>query len=146
MNDAYDKGNKVLVGFRASKNPDDNCVAGVNKLYFLRDSIFNSHARTLLHLSALCGGSGFLFDRSLIEENGWDYLSLTEDAEFAFDYVRKGIKAKYVSEAIYYDEQPTNLKVAMYRHARMAKGVTHLVRKNFFKESVISSRHSVSCI
>ena len=133
MNDAFDSGAKVCTGYRASKNANDNPVAGVNGLYFLRESIFNSHARTLIGSSCIVGGSGFIFSRELIEENGWDCLTLAEDAEFSFKYILKGVKAKYVSQAIYYDEQPTNFLVAMHRHARISKGTFKLFFQNAHK-------------
>ena len=123
MNDAFDEGNMVLQGFRNSKNLEDNCVSEANGIFHLRDSSFNNKARTLLHSSVLVNGTGFMFRREVIEKNGgWTALTLAEDAEFSIQFILNGYSCKLVSEAEFYDEQPTKFFVSLDRQARIGRG------------------------
>lgn len=123
MNDAFDAGNKVLQGFRNSKNLEDNVVSEANGIFHLRDSSFNNKARTLIHSSVLVNGTGFLFAREVIQAtNGWNAFSLAEDAEFSIQFLLNGYDCKLVEEAEFYDEQPTKFFASLNRQARIGRG------------------------
>lgn len=72
-------------------------------------------------MSCRVQGTGFLFFEKLVE-NGWNYTSLTEDRSFCSDAVVQGYRVSYCDEAVFYDEQPENLKVALRQRVRWAKG------------------------
>lgn len=133
MNDALCAGNKICQGFRNSKNISDNAVTTCNGIYFLRDSAFNNHTKTLIHSSVQVSGTGYVFKREVLDNDEWKALSMVEDAEFSVQYILKDYYAVYVPDAIFYDEQPTNFFVAMDRHARMGRGVSHVFFKNAHK-------------
>ncbi len=121
MNDAFDAGEKIITSYRNTKNFDDNWISASYAIHWLR-TIRNEHrARSLFHLATRIQGTGFLFANELIK-NGWNYTSLTEDRAFCADAVAMGYKISYNNAAMFYDEQPTDIKIAMRQRIRWSKG------------------------
>lgn len=121
MNDSFDAGEKIITSYRNTKNFDENWVASTYALHWLR-SIRNRHrARSVLRLATNIQGTGFLFASELVKD-GWNYTSLTEDRAFTADAVAHGYKISYNDAAMFYDEQPTSLKIAFRQRIRWSKG------------------------
>ena len=121
MNESFDAGEKIITSYRHSKNIGDNWISASYAVHWLR-TVRNEHrARSLLHLATRIQGTGFLFASEIIKD-GWRYVNLTEDRAFCADAVVNGYKISYNHDAIFYDEQPTNLKIAMRQRIRWAKG------------------------
>ncbi len=121
MNDSFDSGEKIITSYRSSKNFADNWISASYAIHWLR-TIRNEHrARSVLHLATRIQGTGFLFSNELILD-GWNYTGLTEDRAFCADAVAHGYKISYNNEAVFYDEQPTDIKIAMRQRIRWAKG------------------------
>ncbi|MBR5222543.1 MAG: glycosyltransferase family 2 protein [Clostridia bacterium] len=121
MNDAFDEGEKIVTSYRNTKNFGDNWISASYGVHWLR-TVRNEHRpRSLFHLATRIQGTGFLFSHELIED-GWNWVSLTEDRAFCADAVAKGYKISYNHDAIFYDEQPTSIKIAMRQRIRWAKG------------------------
>ena len=121
MNESYDAGEKIVTSYRNTKNFADNWISASYALHWLR-TIRNEHrARSFLHLATRIQGTGFLFDKELIRD-GWKYTSLTEDRAFCADAVAKGYKISYNNDAVFYDEQPVDLRIAMRQRIRWSKG------------------------
>lgn len=121
MNDSFDAGEKIITSYRNTKNFGDNWISASYGIHWLR-TVRNEHrARSILHLATRIQGTGFLFSNELIL-NGWNYTGLTEDRAFCADAVARGYKISYNNEAIFYDEQPTDIKIAMRQRIRWAKG------------------------
>ena len=57
-----------------------------------------------------------------IVRNGWKYTGLTEDRALTADAVAQGYRISYNDAAMFYDEQPTSLKVALRQRLRWSKG------------------------
>lgn len=121
MNEAFDAGEKIIVGYRNTKNFDDNWISASYGIHWLRTARFEHRARSLLHLATRIQGTGFLFAWELIKD-GWNYTGLTEDRAFCADAVANGYKISYNDKAEFYDEQPTDIKIAMRQRIRWAKG------------------------
>ena len=121
MNDSFDAGEKIITSYRSTKNFDDNWISASYAIHWLR-TIRNEHrARSVFRLATRIQGTGFLFANELIK-NGWKYTSLTEDRAFCADAVAMGYRISYNNDAIFYDEQPTDIKIAMRQRIRWAKG------------------------
>ncbi len=129
MNDAFDSGQKIITSYRNTKNFDENWVASTYALHWLRSIRFRHRARSVLRLATNIQGTGFLFANELVKD-GWHYTSLTEDRAFTADAVAKGYEITYQDAAMFYDEQPTSLKIALRQRTRWSKG--HLMA---FKET-----------
>ncbi len=121
MNDAFDSGEKIITSYRHSKNFDENWVSSTYAIHWLRSIRTGHRARSILRLATNIQGTGFLFS-SILVKNGWPYTSLTEDRAFTVDAVALGYQITYQDAAIFYDEQPTDLKIALRQRLRWSKG------------------------
>lgn len=121
MNEAFDAGEKIVTSYRNTKNFFDNWISASYAFHWLRTARTEHRGRSVTGLSARVQGTGFLFSKELIE-NGWNYTSFTEDRAFSADAVVHGYRIAYNDAAEFYDEQPTDLKIALRQRIRWAKG------------------------
>lgn len=121
MNEAFDEGEKIITSYRNTKNFDENWIAASYALHWLRSIRSRHRARSVLRLATNIQGTGFLFANELVRD-GWKYTSLTEDRAFTADAVAHGYPISYNDAAMFYDEQPTSLKVALRQRLRWSKG------------------------
>jgi len=121
MNDAFDSGEKIITSYRHTKNFDENWISSTYAIHWLRSIRTGHRARSVLHLATNIQGTGFLFASEIVKD-GWNYTGLTEDRALTVDAVAKGYQITYQDEAIFYDEQPTDLKVALRQRLRWSKG------------------------
>lgn len=121
MNDAFDEGEKIVTSYRNTKNFDENWVASTYAIHWLRSIRKNHRTRSVLRLATNVQGTGFLFANELVRD-GWKYTSLTEDRAFTADAVAHGYMISYNDAAVFYDEQPTSIRIAFRQRIRWAKG------------------------
>lgn len=121
MNDAFDSGEKIITSYRNTKNLDSNFISAGYALHWVRTSRFTSRARSFLGITTWVQGCGFMFANELVR-NGWNFTSLTEDRAFSISAVANGYSISYQHNAEFYDEQPTDMKIAMRQRIRWAKG------------------------
>lgn len=121
MNDAFDSGEKIITSYRNTKNFDENWIASTYALHWLRSIRQNHRARSIFRLATNIQGTGFLFANEIVKD-GWKYTSLTEDRALTADAVAQGYSITYNDEAMFYDEQPTSLKIALRQRTRWSKG------------------------
>lgn len=145
MNKVFSSGNKVVTGYRNSKNFGDNWITAGYGLYFMRDCEYLNSPRDTLGVSCTVSGTGFLFADSLLTE-GWNWFLLSEDMEFTADMVLRGEKIAYCSDAVLYDEQPTSFRQSITQRSRWIKGYFQ-VTGNYFGELMrtMKSAHSFAC-
>ena len=121
MNEAFDAGEKIVTSYRNTKNFGDNWISASYALHWMRTQRTEHRARSVFRLATRIQGTGFLFTNEIIK-NGWNYTSLTEDRAFCADAVVNGYRISYNNDAEFYDEQPTDLKIAMRQRIRWSKG------------------------
>jgi len=121
MNDSFDSGEKIITSYRNTKNFDENWISSTYALHWLRSIRTNHRARSILRLATNIQGTGFLFSNEIVRD-GWKYTSLTEDRALTADAVAQGYQITYNDSAIFYDEQPTSLKIALRQRLRWSKG------------------------
>ena len=123
MNDAFVAKGKdsVITSFRNSKNFGENVMSACYGLYFTYGCRFESRGRTVLGCSTRVQGTGYVIPSRIVKD-GWKYVTLTEDWEFTADRVLLGEKIYFCDEAMFYDEQPTDVKVMWRQRLRWAKG------------------------
>ena len=98
---------------------------------FIRDCRFLHTPRTILNISTVVTGTGFLMPKRLINpKTGWKYSCIVEDSEFSMDNIGKGEKIIYCDDAIFYDEQPETWKSTYRQRMRWQKGA-YLIYKGF---------------
>lgn len=121
MNDSFDAGEKIITSYRATKNFTESWIASTYALHWLRSIRYYHRARSVLHLATNIQGTGFLFSNEIVKD-GWKYTSLTEDRALTADCVVDGYEISYNDAAIFYDEQPVNMRVALRQRLRWSKG------------------------
>ncbi|MBR1676456.1 MAG: glycosyltransferase family 2 protein [Clostridia bacterium] len=123
MNDAFVAENRehVITSYRNSKNFGSNPISALYGLYFSTGCIFEARGRTALGCSTRVQGTGYVINSNLVKD-GWKYVTLTEDWEFTADQLLSDNKVVYCDEAMFYDEQPTSLKVTFRQRLRWQKG------------------------
>lgn len=128
MNDAFDAGVKSARGYSNSKNIDQNVVAGISGLWYIRDCRFANNFRSAIGQGTMLGGAGMMFSAEIIEKHGgWDCLSAVDDAEFTMRRLNEDkIKTMYVKDAIVYEDQPSTIKDTYRRYLRMARTLNSL--------------------
>lgn len=132
MNDAYIYFNKneTIVSFRHSLNIKDGVMPALYSYYFGTTCILGYAGRENFNVSCRITGCGFLIPTRMVE-NGWNYLGITEDIEFSGNTILDGNTIHYCDEAIFYDEQPCDVKTMWFQRLRWAKG-QYLGCKEFF--------------
>lgn len=121
MNDSFDAGEKIITSYRSTKNWTESWIASTYALHWLRSIRYRHRARSVFHLATNIQGTGFLFSNEIVRD-GWKYTSLTEDRSLTADCVVEGYEISYNDDAIFYDEQPVSLKVALRQRLRWSKG------------------------
>lgn len=134
MNDAfeyYDK-NSVITSYRNSKNFGANLISGLYGIYFALGCRMESCGRTVLGCSTRVQGTGYLINSKIVK-NGWPYVSLTEDWEFTADQIMYDNKIRYCDAAVFYDEQPTSVKIMWRQRVRWSRGHLLVFYARFFE-------------
>ena len=143
MNDALCSGYKVAQGFRDSKNPSDSWVSSSYTLFYLVQNFFFNRARMRMGWSSSINGTGFLISKDVIDEYGFNTVTITEDIEFAAQCALNNQRIAFVEDAITYDEQPVDFISSLKQRFRWSKGTMQCLRiyssklfKQFIKTGV----------
>ncbi len=121
INKALDCGYDIAIGYRNTKNFDENVITSAYGIHFLRCSALMHRPRTLLGFSSHIAGTGYAVDSRLLKD-GWEHCSMTEDTEFTITSFSRGEKAVFCEAAEFFDEQPHNVKVMLRQRMRWEKG------------------------
>ena len=122
MDEALRSGAHVATGRRMSSNPFDNLITGWYSLYWNLMNELSNRVRSTLHLSAMLTGTGFCFKKSVLPAEGWRTRTFVEDLEFALFRNLDGYRMHYISDAVFYDEQPTSVRPMLRQLNRWATG------------------------
>lgn len=124
MNNALCSGARVAQGYRDSKNPMDSVISSCHSIYYYYVNGLYNRARSILGLSAILTGTGFMVSADTIKKlGGWNTRTMTEDLEFTALCVLKGIDVRWVQKAIVYDEQPITMKQSWNQRIRWSTGI-----------------------
>lgn len=146
MNDGLNSGYKVAQGFRDAKNPNDNWLTGSYTMFYYLQNFFFNKARLSLNSSATINGTGFMIAKSIIDEYGFNTVTLTEDSEFTGLCALNNIQVGFIHNAIIYDEHPTKFSDSWRQRRRWSSGLIACFKyyslkliKTFFKTRNLSS-------
>lgn len=123
MNDAFVACDKksVITSFRNSKNFGSNTMSALYGLYFAGGCRLESRGRTVCGCSTRVQGTGYVINSEIVKD-GWKYVTLTEDWEFTSDQILNDTPVVYCDDAMFYDEQPTDIHIMWRQRVRWAKG------------------------
>ena len=147
MNETFSEGKDIVTCYRNSKNYGDNWISAGYGLWFLRESRYLNGARSRIGSSCGVSGTGFLFSRKVLEEQGggWPFHRLTEDIEFTIENVTSGRRVGYCPDAVLYDEQPVRFRQSWAQRLRWSRGYLQVFRKYGGKLLSGMLRGSFSC-
>lgn len=120
-------GEVAAMGYRDSKNPQDSWVSGCMSLSFWTLSRFYLQPRSVLGLSAMAGGTGYVFKTSLVQ-SGWNTHTISEDTEFSMNLIAEGHRIAYAPGARFYDEQPVGFAASLRQRRRWATGTLQCLK------------------
>lgn len=134
MNDAFlYYGKKYAVtSYRNSTNFGENYMSCLYGIFFLAACRYEFRGRGVCGCTSRVSGTGYVLPSSFVE-NGWDYVTMTEDWEFTADRVAQGDKIMYCDEAEFFDEQPTTVPIMLRQRLRWARGHTIVFFTRFKK-------------
>ena len=121
MNEAFATGVDGVIGYRNSKNFDQNWISCHYSIHFMRSSMTLHRPRSRMNLCTHIAGTGYLLSSEMLKD-GWHYSSLTEDTQATMDFAVQGKRIEYCEAAEFYDEQPYQIKVMLRQRIRWAKG------------------------
>lgn len=147
INDALVEGYELAQGYRDSKNPKDNWICGSYSLFYWGQNIFFNKARMNIGASATINGTGFMVKRNIIENFGFNTVTMTEDMEFTAQCAINNKKIAFIEDAITYDEQPLTFKMSWKQRIRWTTG-TYQCLKTYFKPLIngIRKNENISCL
>ena len=132
INKAFCSGASIITGRRIAQNPCDSLISQWYTLYWCVINALYNRPRYNLGLSAMISGTGFAFKAALLDGQGWNTISMSEDIEFSVQQCLKGNHVDFIEDAPFYDEQPTSLKVMVTQLRRWCSGdyqiVNHYLR------------------
>ena len=148
MNNALCAGAKVGQAYRDSKNPYDSVVSGCYSVYYWMINRMINHTRSVIGLSAVINGSGFMVRTDLLQEmGGWHTYTMTEDIEFTTQCLLRGEKVMWVPDALIYDEQPVTFAQSWKQRKRWSTGLLQGFELYFTKlMKAVFVEKKVSCI
>lgn len=134
MNDAFEYYDRkyVLTSFRQASNFNENLMSVLYGAFFATAFFLSDRGRTVMDTSIRIYGCGYLFSSDLVKD-GWNYFGMTEDLELSVKESMKGTQIRYCDDAVFYDEQPTSVRIMWRQRLRWAKGVLEVSRENFLK-------------
>lgn len=128
MNRQLNAGNPIAVGYRTGKNPGSTWVSGCSSLFWLMQTrLFHlPRARHRLPVTSV-GGTGFMFDLSVLDGRGWHTSSACEDIEFTLNAIAAGHRVGLALDAVFYDEQPLTFLQSLRQRYRWAVGSVQVI-------------------
>lgn len=134
MNDAFVANGEeaVIASYRNSKNFNENYMSCLYGMFFLYGCCYEQRGRAVLGCSTRVTGTGYVFSSKLVKD-GWNWVTLTEDWELSADVVINGDKIVYCDDAVFYDEQPTNVPIMLRQRLRWGRGHTEVFFSRYAK-------------
>lgn len=124
MDRALLSGSDLVQGYRDSKNPHDNGLAGSYSLYFWALNRFLNRSRHNLGLAVPLGGSGFAITTDLLRRlPDLSFRTMTEDMELSIFCQLAGARSSWAADAIIYDEQPLSFAQSWRQRSRWSSGM-----------------------
>lgn len=136
MTKTYDSGYDIGIGYRNTKNGSANAVAASSSLIFtIINEILNQN-KTENSINSTISGTGFYIRGNWIKKwKTYPFHTLTEDYELSLYASVNNLTTYYNTDAIYYDEQPTNYKQYKTQRVRWIKG--YFEARNKYRKELI---------
>jgi 1,2-diacylglycerol 3-beta-glucosyltransferase len=108
MDAALAAGSVAVQAARVPRNPDAGPAAFVSAVGSVIENAVSA-GRCRLGASAALRGSGMAFARQVLERHPWTSFGLTEDAEYAAELARAGVRVRFLADAEVRGEVPAEV-------------------------------------
>lgn len=123
MNKTYQTGYDIGIGYRNTKNGNDNVIAACSTLTFSMINTLGNDQKNKETRNITISGTGFYIRGEFIDKwKDYPFHTLTEDYELTLYSTLHSMTSYYNKTAIFYDEQPTDFKVTITQRTRWVKG------------------------
>lgn len=123
MEEAYESGYDIGIGYRNTKNGNDSVIAAASSLTFSMINTLGNEHKMKCNNTLTISGTGFYIKGDIIEKlSGYPFNSLTEDYELTLYATLNDLTTTYVKNAIFFDEQPVKYNITINQRTRWIKG------------------------
>lgn len=123
MEEAYESGYDIGIGYRNTKNGNDSVIAAASSLTFSMINTLGNEHKTKCNNTLTISGTGFYIKGDIVEKlSGYPFNSLTEDYELTLYATLNDLTTTYVKNAIFFDEQPVKYNITINQRTRWIKG------------------------
>lgn len=123
MEEAYEDGYDIGIGYRNTKNGNDSVIAAASSLTFSMINTLGNEHKTKCNNTLTISGTGFYIKGDIVEKlGGYPFNSLTEDYELTLYATLNDLTTTYVKNAIFFDEQPVKYNITINQRTRWIKG------------------------
>ena len=123
MEEAYEDGYDIGIGYRNTKNGNDSVIAAALSLTFSMINTLGNEHKTKCNNTLTISGTGFYIKGDIVEKlSGYPFNSLTEDYELTLYATLNDLTTTYVKNAIFFDEQPVKYNITINQRTRWIKG------------------------
>ena len=130
MNKCFDAGERIITGYRNTKNYGENWLSQGYSVWYMREMRQLNAVRSVIGSSAELRGTGFLVSSEIIKrQGGWPQHLLIEDVQFAVEKILEGERVAYCHDAIFYDEQPTSFSSSWWQRRRWCRGYLQILKR-----------------
>lgn len=123
MEEAYEDGYDIGIGYRNTKNGNDSVIAAASSLTFSMINTLGNEHKMKCNNTLTISGTGFYIKGDIVEKlGGYSFNSLTEDYELTLYATLNDLTTTYVKDAIFFDEQPVKYNITINQRTRWIKG------------------------
>jgi cellulose synthase/poly-beta-1,6-N-acetylglucosamine synthase-like glycosyltransferase len=122
-------GEAVLQGQHLISNPEDSLLAAVAAVDMRLNNRLRNQSRRNLGFSCRLMGDAMVLDTRVLRAHGWLGESLTEDREYGYELLLRGVRVCYAPEARSYGQAASSWKQAEPQRLRWYRGVVGMQRR-----------------
>jgi cellulose synthase/poly-beta-1,6-N-acetylglucosamine synthase-like glycosyltransferase len=129
MDAQFRAGRRALQGQHIISNPHDSPLAAMAAVDMRLNNRLRNQARTNLGLTCRLMGDAMVLDAGLLREHGWLGESMTEDREYGYELLLRGVRVRYVPDARSDGQAASGWQQAQPQRLRWYRGVVAMQRR-----------------
>lgn len=119
----YLQGYAISTGYRSYKNANASIVSSAAGVIYTFMNEWINKVNMKYQKNLMLSGTGFYIHGDYIQKwKTYPFHSLCEDVELSYYATLHGLSMHYNSRAIFYDEQPTSMRVSIKQRKRWVRG------------------------
>jgi len=122
-------GARVVQGQHIVSNPQDSWLAAMAAVDMRLNNRLRNQSRRNLGVACRLMGDAMVLEMDVLKSHGWQGESLTEDREYGYELLLRGIRARYVPEAKSYGQAASRWRQAEPQRLRWYQGLGAMQRR-----------------